>query len=241
MGRFRLGDTEGALADVTTGLDPEACDFSSLAFIPSYQPSARSDSGLYRELLKIADELVERTKGAVGAYAGRAKLHALYQQYAKALEDYDTATEQSSRAEFPIRDHSDLKNEAAWFLANCPNTAFRNPARARQLAQAAVDRHPEQSHHWRTLGAAHYRAGDWKAALSALKTCMKLRREGDGVAWFFAAMAHWKLADKEQARQWFDQAVAWMEKEQPQNDELRRYRTEAEILLWGEPDDSDRK
>ena len=44
-------------------------------------------------------------------------------------------------------------------------------------------------------------------------------------------MAHWQLGDKNQARKWYDQAVAWMDKNQPKDDELRRFRAEAEELL----------
>ncbi len=33
------------------------------------------------------------------------------------------------------------------------------------------------------------------------------------------------------ARKWFGQAVQWMEKKQPRNEELRRFRAEAEGLL----------
>jgi hypothetical protein len=44
-------------------------------------------------------------------------------------------------------------------------------------------------------------------------------------------MAHWQLGDKEKARTRFDQAVQWMEKNQPNNEELRRFRAEAAELL----------
>jgi hypothetical protein len=44
-------------------------------------------------------------------------------------------------------------------------------------------------------------------------------------------MAHWKLGHQEAARKWHDQAVEWMEKNQPKNDDLRRFRAEARELL----------
>ena len=37
--------------------------------------------------------------------------------------------------------------------------------------------------------------------------------------------------DKADARTWYDKAVEWMEKNQPKNDELRRFRAEAAKLL----------
>jgi hypothetical protein len=44
-------------------------------------------------------------------------------------------------------------------------------------------------------------------------------------------MAHWQLGETEQARTWYDRAVQWMDKHQPQDEELRRFRTEAAELL----------
>jgi hypothetical protein len=48
---------------------------------------------------------------------------------------------------------------------------------------------------------------------------------------FFLAMAHWQLGDKEEARRWYYQAVAWMEKYSPMDEDLRRFRPEAAALL----------
>jgi hypothetical protein len=48
---------------------------------------------------------------------------------------------------------------------------------------------------------------------------------------FFLAMAHWQLGHKTEARQWYDRAVQWMEKNKPKDDELRRFRAEAAKLF----------
>jgi hypothetical protein len=60
---------------------------------------------------------------------------------------------------------------------------------------------------------------------------MEVRKGGDNFDWFFLAMGHWKLGQREEARKWYDEAVAWMDKNQPQNEELRRFRAEAAELL----------
>ena len=44
-------------------------------------------------------------------------------------------------------------------------------------------------------------------------------------------MAHWQLDEKEQARKWYGQAVQWMDKNKPQDEELLRFRAEAAELL----------
>ena len=75
-------------------------------------------------------------------------------------------------------------------------------------------------------------AGDWKAALEALNKRFALQN-GGGTSWdwFFYAMAHWQMGNKEQARQYYEKAVGWMEQNGPNEDELRRFRAEAEQLL----------
>jgi tetratricopeptide (TPR) repeat protein len=48
---------------------------------------------------------------------------------------------------------------------------------------------------------------------------------------FFLAMAHWRIGHKDEARSWYEKGVQWMDRAEPQNDELRRFRAEAEELL----------
>jgi hypothetical protein len=53
----------------------------------------------------------------------------------------------------------------------------------------------------------------------------------DGCNWFFLAMAHWQKGDKDEARKWFDKAVAWTKEEDPKNAELLRFWVEAAELV----------
>jgi Flp pilus assembly protein TadD len=127
-----------------------------------------------------------------------------------------------------------LYNNLAWLLATCPDPTLRNSSQAVALAKKAVELEPRQGMWWNTLGAALYRAEDWKGAIAALEKSMELRKGGDSFDWFFLGMAHWQLGKKEQARKWYGQGVQWMEKNQPNeawNQELRRFRAEAAELL----------
>ena len=56
-------------------------------------------------------------------------------------------------------------------------------------------------------------------------------RKGGGNDWFFLAMTHFQMGEKDLARKWYDQAVQWMDKNQPNNADLRRFRSEAAALL----------
>ena len=122
-------------------------------------------------------------------------------------------------------------NQLAWILATRPEANMRDPKQAVALATRAVKLKPDEGTHWNTLGAAQYRAGDWKAAIAALEESMKRRDGGDSLDWFFVAMAHWRLGAKDKAREFYDRAVQWMDKNQPKNEELRRFRAEAAELL----------
>jgi tetratricopeptide (TPR) repeat protein len=124
-----------------------------------------------------------------------------------------------------------IHNYIAWTLATSTYAQFRDPGRAVQLAKRAVELAPQEGGFRNTLGVAHYRAGEWQAAVAALNQSMELRKGGDSSDWFFLAMAHWQLGDKEQARTCYDKAVQWMDKNKPQDEELRRFRTEAAALL----------
>ena len=59
---------------------------------------------------------------------------------------------------------------------------------------------------------------------------MELKSGGDAFDWFFVAMAKHKLGQKD-ARKWYDKAVAWMAKNRPDDQELKRFRAEAKDVL----------
>jgi eukaryotic-like serine/threonine-protein kinase len=122
-------------------------------------------------------------------------------------------------------------NQLAWRMAVTSGPQTRDPDRPVQLAQLVVELAPDEGRYRNTLGVAYYRLGDWKEARAALEKSMEQRQGGDSFDWFFLAMAHWQLGDKEDARKRWDQAVQWMEKNAPQNEELRRLRAEAAQLL----------
>jgi tetratricopeptide (TPR) repeat protein len=125
----------------------------------------------------------------------------------------------------------EVHNNLAGLLADCPDPKFREPAEAVRLANRAVELAPENRIPWNTLGLAHYRAGDWKAALDALHKAMDLSEGGESDDWFFLAMAHWQLGQRDEARQWYARAAEWMQKQKPHDDDLRRFRAVAGELL----------
>jgi hypothetical protein len=60
---------------------------------------------------------------------------------------------------------------------------------------------------------------------------MALRQQADSFDWFILAMTRRRLGEPDAARRWYDRAVRWMEENQPNDEELRRFRAEAAELL----------
>lgn len=126
-------------------------------------------------------------------------------------------------------------NDIAWFLATCEDPEARDPAAAVKVAVRLLKLRPMtlqfQGGVVNTLGVAHYRNGEWKEAVAALEESVKLRGGGDSFDFFFLAMAHWRLGEKDKARERYQEAVDWMDKNKPKDEELTRFRSEAAALL----------
>jgi tetratricopeptide (TPR) repeat protein len=125
-------------------------------------------------------------------------------------------------------------NRVAWLLATCPE--IRDPKRAVELARKAVDRAPNESNFWNTLGVALYRAGDWKGAIDALDESETLAPDkylhSNG---FFLAMAEWQLGHKDEARAWYERTIAGMDKRGLKDNGPQSPRAEADELMKEEP------
>jgi tetratricopeptide (TPR) repeat protein len=178
----------------------------------------------YDKALADHSEAIELDPKFAPAWNNRGGAYWNLHQYDKALADYSKAIELDPTYARPC-------NGLAWLFATCPDPRFRDAGKAVGFAKKAVKLAPTDGGAWNTLGTAQYCAGEWKLAVEALNKSMDLRKGGDSWDWFFLAMAHWKLGEKDKARQWYEKAVQWMEKNNPQDDELRRFRAEAEELL----------
>jgi hypothetical protein len=125
----------------------------------------------------------------------------------------------------------DCANDLAWLLANAPDPAVRDPASAVELASQTAQTNPSCATYWNTLGAAHYRAGDFHATIAALSRAVDLTEGGTAFDHVFLAMAHAQLGDQEQARHWLDLAKLWAEQHSPDHAELTSLRAEAKSVL----------
>jgi tetratricopeptide (TPR) repeat protein/serine/threonine protein kinase len=176
-------------------------------------------------------ELIPKHRTAVAAYVQRADANSRAGHFAQAHTDLQSALKLAPA-------DADIHNQLAWQLANCPEAKLRDPARAIELSKKSIELEPMEGSFWNTLGAAHYRSGDEKAAIAALNKSMELRKGGDAFDYLFLAMAHQKLGDPDEASKWYDRATEWLEKNSQRlkglpgaAEEFRRLRTEAEEVL----------
>jgi serine/threonine protein kinase len=185
---------------------------------------------LFESLLASDPENVDCRMHLAQAHYSLAYQYATQKRPQEAHDEYARVAEQYRHAARYATD-SHPANHLAWFLANCPDRDVADAKEAVALAKQLVEREPRMGAFWNTLGVAYYRAGDWHAAIEALKKSMALRLGGDGYDWFFLAMAHWQLGEKERARQWYQRAVKSMEKMRPEQYELPEFKAEAEAQL----------
>ena len=145
----------------------------------------------------------------------------------------------SSRAGSPTRSplgKCPLKSTPSTFGAHGPGMALRDGARSEAARPAggprpcarAVELQPRTPKHWSNLGVALWRTGESQAAVEALEKADQMSKNRDHSHRFFLAMAYWQTGAKDKGRQTYDQGVQWMDKNQPKNEELRRFRAEAE-------------
>jgi tetratricopeptide (TPR) repeat protein len=221
-----------------------------LAFFPFHAEAYYQRGLVHRRLDQTQQALNDFTLALTlkadhaGAYYQRALLHARQGRATEAVADFTRSTVlgtgngdafgECKPGWNTASDHNNL----AWFLATHPDPKLRDPIRAVALAKKAVAMAPKTGTFWNTLGAVQYRGGDWKGAVAALNKSMELDHGGSAFDFFFLAMACERLGQKEQALQWYRQAVEWVEKNGPAlaknpqyAEELRRFRVEAADLL----------
>ena len=155
-----------------------------------------------------------------------------YGQMSSSQDDRRSATA-NLRMAFTLDPDSGLVlNNLAWELASVPADPWFDPTRALALARKAVAINPTSWMFWNTLGVSAYRVNDWETAEEALRKAIKLDASGGRADnWFFLAMTRWHQGHCNDARQLFDQAVAWMNKEKSEDPQLKRFQAEAARLL----------
>jgi tetratricopeptide (TPR) repeat protein len=261
---YHLGQHQKAIADFSRIIELEPTHVTAWY----NRGIAHSELGQQEKALADSSRAIELNSKVGSLWFSRGNINFKLRHYDKAIADYSRAIElkpkqpascewyylrgqsylrlrQYDRAIADLSQTIDLDprnaiylNALAWLLATCPDKKRQDPKRAVDLARKAVRLAPKDGNLWNTLGMAHYRAGDWKAAIAAIEKSMEKSKGGIASDWLVLAMAHEKLGNRDEARKRYDQAVQWLEKDGPMlakspqvADELRRFRAEAEETL----------
>jgi tetratricopeptide (TPR) repeat protein len=196
---------------------------------------ALMDVGRLQEAIAAHEKAIELLPSFAEAHSNRGAALRRQGRFKEAITAYHTAIELDPRF---AGAHSNL----AWLLATSPDEKLRGPKAAVAAAQQAIKfaKPHELATCWQRLGVSYYRAGDARAAVTALRKSVDLGDGGDSVDMFFLAMAYVKLGDRVEAGKWYCQAQQSLVKRadelprrnyQPLEDELRRFHAEAAQLL----------
>ncbi len=130
-------------------------------------------------------------------------------------------------------DNASALNNLAWSLTSVPGDPWFDPPQGLVLARKAVSLEPNEWNFLNTLGVAAFRARDWKTAARVFHQSITFTG-GAAYDLFFLAMTYWHQGSKKEARDMYERAVAWTDKNKPHDPELRQFRAEAAALL-GQP------
>jgi tetratricopeptide (TPR) repeat protein len=219
---------------------------------PEAEKVYRDTIALDEKLSLASPNLSSDRVGPPETHAALGDLLCLTGRSREALEEYRRALEARPG-------DGDVQWKLAWFLANCPNPQYRDPAQAVALAKKNLELPQEevppagsalgaggerQGYYWRALGMAYYRTGDWDHAVTSLEKSRALHNGTCTCGWSVLAMAHWRRGDKEEAQHCYERGCWWFEEhkggysKEPGfywEEEFRRMRAEAAEVL-GLPD-----
>ena len=97
----------------------------------------------------------------------------------------------------------------------------------------AVELAPNDGPIVNTLALAEYRSGHWTQSIAANERSMALQNGGDAINWFLVVLAHWQKGHKDEARRWFDKAVASTKQSPRRHQSAQLWKETAELL--GQP------
>jgi serine/threonine protein kinase/Flp pilus assembly protein TadD len=157
--------------------------------------------------------------------------------YREALQAREQLHRELPKNEQVRRQLASSQNLLARYLATWAAPEERDPDRARQLAERAIELHPESAEARTTLGIARYRLGRWDEAYAALREARDLSdgeppaADEDGVNGFFLAMTHWRRGETGAAHGCYERAAARLPDGEPIAEHLEQLRREAAALL----------
>lgn len=172
----------------------------------SYFDAERRD-----EALELQEEVVTVRRESLGPKHSDTQysMNKLAKFYYDTGRDDRAISQYEEIAEFEP-ESTEMLNRLAWPMVFTPNHAGKFPLakQATQWAQQACKLAPDDGNLRNTLGVALYRTQQWQETIDTLQTSIKSGFDTPH-NWLFIAMAHWQLAEKSKAKEWYDKSLAW--------------------------------
>ncbi|MCH7988490.1 MAG: hypothetical protein IID46_04975 [Planctomycetes bacterium] len=149
--------------------------------------------------------------------------------FRKCLDMWKVLIDEIPKNPQSLREQAKSRNWLAWFLVTCPEIKRRNPSQAVRLAKQVVKQESDEPVYWNTLALAHYRAGDWKNAKTAVDRALKeAGNEPSEMNWLIQAMVLKQQNAAAQAKTAYDKALG--QRARKSKEKKRIGRIEAESL-----------
>ena len=179
-----------------------------------------------QDLIRSLTRRIEVDPNYVENYRLRAEAYIYLRNTEKVFEDLDKYTKLMKKPQEVAQVYNELVRDMLTDTGR-----ISKPAIALQLAHRSREIDPAGSAYQPTLGAAHYRLGQFQEAITTLSKVTN--HIGDEKVWnyLFLAMAHWQLDNKSEARKWYDRSFELMEKSYVQDVRLYSLNAEARALF----------
>jgi tetratricopeptide (TPR) repeat protein len=198
---------------------------------PEYRSHRRGRamaSGMLDEVEGMAPRFEDGAEAVAGQRLEREGRHgAVVDHYRQTVARHEAKRKEFADPDIYRRLLAHKQNRLAWALATSPDERVRDPKQAVEVARKAVENFPDDGAIWNTLGAAHYRAGDWQECARAVEKSLELSPLNQGFDWLFLAMANYRMGKPDEAKRWLGQAEAWVARL-----DARKFRHPQEEALW---------
>ncbi len=166
MAELGMGRSESALAYAE-----RAVTLNSRLWFPYYvRGRAYTERSEYNNAIAAFEQAIERTAGSVWSLSWRALAEGYAGDYALSRRDLEETTQR-----FPGAYEAHLM--FGWFLATCPQAAFRDGPAALREAKLAVELSSDEPYALDVLAAAYAEAGDFEEAQATeLRALTKLKK-----------------------------------------------------------------
>ncbi len=119
-----------------------------------------------------------------------------------------------------------MQRDLEWFQATFPqeDVARRGPERQTEHMSCPV-------FELHGLAVQELEAGYLEDAIGDFSASLEKRSEGHTFDWLYLAWAHWKLDQKDKAREWFDKADQWIQQQPTRDVELDELRSQVAQIM----------